>query len=68
MAGVARRHAFSAGEIEALYEAMIAPLDDPDHGDDPVLVSARDTVDRVLGEALARRRGGLPSRGRSARR
>jgi hypothetical protein len=68
MAAVARRHAFSVGEIEALHDAMVAPLDDPEHGDDAVLTSARDTVDRVLGEALARRRVNVPSRWSRSRR
>ncbi|MFC3174990.1 hypothetical protein ACFOD9_12090 [Novosphingobium bradum] len=55
IAGMARRQGFSADELRAMHEAMLTPLDDPEHGDDPVLASARDTVDRVLGAALARR-------------
>lgn len=51
-----RRHLLSPEELAAIHEAMTWPLDDPDNRDDPVIVTAREEVETVLADALARER------------
>ena len=41
-----------ADQIENIHDAMIYPLDDPDHGDEPIVTFARTQVEKVLSKAL----------------
>lgn len=55
IAAMIRHGKLSAAEVHDIHDAMYWPLDDPEHFDDPVLTSARETVEAMLLEALAPR-------------
>ena len=41
-----------ADQIENIHDAMTFPLDDPDHGDEPIVIFARTQIEKVLSKAL----------------
>jgi hypothetical protein len=50
---LARDSALTAEEIHGLHDAMTEPLDNPETQDDEVICCARDTIERVLTNAVA---------------
>lgn len=51
--------ALSASVLEAIHDAMVTPLEDEQHCDDPTVSSFRDAVDDVFATSIALTRAGL---------
>lgn len=60
VSALAENGLLEADQIENIHDAMTLPLDDPDHGDEPIVTVARTQIEKVLSKALRDVREGYP--------